>query len=177
MRTVAVVLLVSVICLAGGFFAGSAACHRSRVASAQAALRRASEAMTAGRRDEVLEYAFAAVDRDPQLYAAYELAADAVVRSGAMSSRLIFIEPHWPGSARAVWKRPAQGSPARRCKRRASGRRSRRSGIPNAWDGRRRTFSPDRRARSRRSSSSPRCDRRMRRPAPSAHARGRGYPR
>jgi Tfp pilus assembly protein PilF len=79
MRTIAVVLLVSVICLAGGFFAGAAACHRSRVASAQAALRRASEAMTAGRRDEVLEYAFAAVDRDPQLYAAYELAADAVV--------------------------------------------------------------------------------------------------
>ena len=79
MRTIAAVLLVSVICLAGGFFAGSAACHRSRVASAQAALRRASEAMTAGRRDEVLEYAFAAVDRDPRLYAAYELAADAVV--------------------------------------------------------------------------------------------------
>jgi hypothetical protein len=34
--------------------------------------------MTAGRRDEVVEYAFAAVDRDPQLSAAYELAGDAV---------------------------------------------------------------------------------------------------
>jgi hypothetical protein len=34
--------------------------------------------MSVGRRDEVLEYAFAAVDRDPQLYAAYELAGDAV---------------------------------------------------------------------------------------------------
>jgi Tfp pilus assembly protein PilF len=78
MRTIAVVLLVGVICLAGGFFAGSATWHGSHVASAQAALRRASEAMTVGRRDEVLEYAFAAVDRDPELYAAYELAGDAV---------------------------------------------------------------------------------------------------
>ena len=78
MRTIAVVLLVGVICLAGGFFAGSATCHRSHVASAQAALRRASEAMSVGRRDEAVEYAFAAVDRDPQLYAAYELAGDAV---------------------------------------------------------------------------------------------------
>jgi hypothetical protein len=34
--------------------------------------------MTAGRRDEAVEYAFAAADRDPQLYAAYELAGDAV---------------------------------------------------------------------------------------------------
>ena len=44
MRTIAVVSLVGVICLAGGFFAGSATCHRSHVASAQAALRRATEA-------------------------------------------------------------------------------------------------------------------------------------
>ena len=78
MRTLAVVLLVCGICIAGGFYAGSATCQRARVASAQAALRRATEAMTVGRRDEALQYAFAALDRDPQLYAAYELAGDAI---------------------------------------------------------------------------------------------------
>ena len=78
MRTLAVVLLVGVICIAGGFYAGSVACQRARVASAQAALRRASEAMSVGRQDETLEYAFAALDRDPDLYAAYELAGDAL---------------------------------------------------------------------------------------------------
>ncbi len=78
MRTLAVVLLVGAICLAGGFYAGSAACQRSRVASAQAALRRATEALTVGRQDEALQYAFAALDRDPELYAAYELAGDAI---------------------------------------------------------------------------------------------------
>jgi Tfp pilus assembly protein PilF len=77
-RTLAVVLLVGVICVAGGFYAGSATSQRARVASAQAALRRATEAMTVGRGDEALEYAFAALDRDPQLYAAYELAGDVV---------------------------------------------------------------------------------------------------
>jgi hypothetical protein len=78
MRTLAVALLVGVICIAGGFYAGSAACQRARVASAQAALRRATEAMSVGRQDETLEYAFAALDRDPDLYAAYELAGDAL---------------------------------------------------------------------------------------------------
>jgi hypothetical protein len=34
--------------------------------------------MTVGRRDEALQFAFAALDRDPTLYAAYELAGDAV---------------------------------------------------------------------------------------------------
>jgi hypothetical protein len=78
MRTLAAVLLVGVICVAGGFYAGSVACQRARVASAQAALRRATEAMSVGRQDETLEYAFAALDRDPDLYAAYELAGDAL---------------------------------------------------------------------------------------------------
>jgi len=78
MRTLALVLLVGVICLAGGFYAGAAACERARMAAAQAALHRASEALTVGRHDEALEYAFAALDRDPELYAAYEVAGDAV---------------------------------------------------------------------------------------------------
>jgi Tfp pilus assembly protein PilF len=78
MRTLALVLLVGVICLAGGFYAGSEACYRGRMASAQAALHRAGEALTVGRRDEALEYAFAAIDRDPELYAAWEVAGDAV---------------------------------------------------------------------------------------------------
>jgi len=78
MRTLAAVLLVGVICIAGGFYAGSAACQRARVSSAQAALRRAAEAMTVGRQDETLEYAFAALDRDPQLDGAYELAGDVI---------------------------------------------------------------------------------------------------
>jgi Tfp pilus assembly protein PilF len=78
MRTLALVLLVGVVCLAGGFYAGSAASQRARAASAQTALRRATEAVTVGRRDEALEYAFAAVDRDPELYVAYEVAGDAV---------------------------------------------------------------------------------------------------
>ncbi len=78
MRTLALVLLGSLICLVGGFYAGSAASQRARVASAQAALRRATEAMTVARRDEALQYAFAALDRDPELYAAYEVAGDAV---------------------------------------------------------------------------------------------------
>jgi hypothetical protein len=34
--------------------------------------------MRVGRRDEALQFAFAALDRDPTLYAAYELAGDAV---------------------------------------------------------------------------------------------------
>jgi Tfp pilus assembly protein PilF len=71
-------LLVAFVCLAGGFYAGSAACRRAHAASAEAALQRASEALTVGRRDEALQYAFAALDRDPELFAAYELAGDAI---------------------------------------------------------------------------------------------------
>ena len=78
MRTLALVLLVGLLCLAGGFLAGSEACQSARTAGAQAALRRASEALTVARRDEALEYAFAALDRDPDLWAAYEVAGDAV---------------------------------------------------------------------------------------------------
>jgi hypothetical protein len=78
MRTLALVLLVGLICLAGGFYAGSEACQRARIAGAQAAFHRATEALTVGRRDEALQYAFAALDRDPQLYATFELAGDAV---------------------------------------------------------------------------------------------------
>jgi Tfp pilus assembly protein PilF len=78
MRTLALVVLVGLICLIGGFYAGSAASQSARAASAQSALRRATEAITVGRRDEALEYALAALDRDPELYAAYEVAGDAV---------------------------------------------------------------------------------------------------
>lgn len=78
MRTLALVLLVALMCLAGGFYAGSEACHRGWTAGAQAALHRASEAQTVGRADEALQYAFAALDRNPELYAAYEVAGDAV---------------------------------------------------------------------------------------------------
>ena len=78
MRTLALVLLVGLIGLAGGFYAGSEAGQRARVAGAQAALRRATEAITVGRSDEALQFAFAALDRDPELYGAYEVAGDAV---------------------------------------------------------------------------------------------------
>ena len=78
MRTLALVVLVGVLGLAGGFYAGSEASQRARIAGAQAAIHRASEALTVGRRDEALQYAFAAVDRDPELYAAWEVAGDAV---------------------------------------------------------------------------------------------------
>ena len=78
MRRLALVLLVGFICLAGGFYAGSATCQRGRTASGQAALQRASEALRVGRRDEALEYAFAALDRDPDLSVGYEVAGDAV---------------------------------------------------------------------------------------------------
>ena len=78
MRTLAMVLLVGLICLTGGYYAGSEVCQRARVSSAPAALRRATEAMTVGRQEEALEFAFAALDRDPGLYAAYELAGDVV---------------------------------------------------------------------------------------------------
>jgi hypothetical protein len=73
-----VVLLVALICLAGGFYAGSEACRRGWTAGAQAALHRASEAQRVGRTDEALQYAFVALDRDPELDAAYEVAGDAV---------------------------------------------------------------------------------------------------
>jgi Tfp pilus assembly protein PilF len=78
MRVLAVVLAVGVICLASGFYVGSAAADRARLAGARPALQRAREAMTVGRGDEALEYAFAALDRDPELYPAYEVAGDAV---------------------------------------------------------------------------------------------------
>jgi Tfp pilus assembly protein PilF len=78
MRRLALLLLVGFICLAAGFYAGTEMCQRGRTASAQAALHRASEALTVGRRDEALQYAFAAIDRNPDLYAAYEVAGDAV---------------------------------------------------------------------------------------------------
>jgi len=78
MRTLALLLLASVICLASGFYAGSAACRRAATASAPAALRRATAAMAVGRRDEALQYAFAAIDRDPKLPGAYEVAGDVV---------------------------------------------------------------------------------------------------
>jgi Tfp pilus assembly protein PilF len=77
MRTLAL-MLIGLICLAGGFYAGSAACQRARVAGGHVALRRASEALSVGRPDEALQYAFAAVDRDPELYGAYEVAGDAI---------------------------------------------------------------------------------------------------
>jgi len=111
MRTIAVVLLVSVICLAGGFFAGSAACHRARIASGQAALRRASEAMTAGRRDEAVEYAFAAVDRDPQLYAAYELAGDAVATQRHNELATHFYRAALAGVGQGSVEAPGAGEP------------------------------------------------------------------
>jgi len=78
MRTLAPLLLVGFICLAGGFYAGWAAGSRAHIASAEAALQRASEALTVGRGDEALQYAFAALDRDPELSSAYELAGDAI---------------------------------------------------------------------------------------------------
>jgi len=78
MRTLAPLLLVGLICLAGGFYAGRAAGSRAHTASAEAAVQRASEALTVGRGDEALQYAFAALDRDPELFAAYELAGDAI---------------------------------------------------------------------------------------------------
>ena len=80
MRTLVLVLLVGLICLTGGYYAGSEVCQRARMGSAPAALRRATEAMTVGRQDEALQLALAALDRDPGLYAAYELAGDAIAR-------------------------------------------------------------------------------------------------
>ena len=78
MRTLTLVLLAGVIGLAGGFYAGSAAIHRAQMAGAQAALHRASAALAVARHDEALEYAFAALDRNPELYDAWEVAGDAV---------------------------------------------------------------------------------------------------
>jgi hypothetical protein len=78
MRTLALVLLVGLLCLAVGFYAGSESCERARLAGARAALQRAGEALTVDRHDEALQYAFAALDRNPELYAAYEVAGDAV---------------------------------------------------------------------------------------------------
>ena len=78
MRTLAMVLLVGLVCLTGGYYAGSELCQRVRVSSAAAALRRATEALSVGRQDEALQFAFAALDRDPDVYAAYELAGDAI---------------------------------------------------------------------------------------------------
>ena len=78
MRMLATVLLVGLICLTGGYYAGLEVGQRARVSSAPAALRRANDAMSVGRQDEALQFAFAALDRDPGLYAAYELAGDAV---------------------------------------------------------------------------------------------------
>jgi Tfp pilus assembly protein PilF len=78
MRTLALVLPIGLVCLAAGFYSGTAMCQRDRALSAHAALERAMAAISVGRRDEALQYAFAALDRDPELYPAYEVAGDAV---------------------------------------------------------------------------------------------------
>jgi Tfp pilus assembly protein PilF len=78
MRTLALVVSIGILCLAAGFYTGSALRDRERVSGARAALERARAALSVGRQDEALEFAFAALDRDPELYAAYEVAGDAV---------------------------------------------------------------------------------------------------
>ena len=115
MRRLALVLLVALLCLVAGFFAGSEACQRARTASAQGALHRASEALTVGRTDETLEFALAAVDRNPTLYAAYELAGDAVTmpQHAALARhfyRAALIEVDPDGRARIQAKLAALGA-------------------------------------------------------------------
>jgi hypothetical protein len=87
MRTVILLVLVGVICLVGGFYAGSAATERARLAGAEAALLSANRALTADRPDQALQCAFAAIDRNPDLYSAYEVAGDAIAKQhdGALS--------------------------------------------------------------------------------------------
>lgn len=80
MRTITLLILVGVICSVGGFYAGSAATERARASGAEAALLSADRALTANRPDQALQYAFAAIDRNPALYSAYELAADAIAK-------------------------------------------------------------------------------------------------
>ncbi|MGN6451636.1 MAG: hypothetical protein ACTHL7_00960 [Steroidobacteraceae bacterium] len=61
MRALALALAVGILCIAGGFYAGSVACHRARQAGAHVALQRATEAMKVGRQDEALQFAFVAL--------------------------------------------------------------------------------------------------------------------
>jgi Tfp pilus assembly protein PilF len=78
MRTLALVVSIGILCLAAGFYTGATVRERERMRGAHAALERATAALSVGRRDEALQFAFAALDRDPELYAAYEVAGDAV---------------------------------------------------------------------------------------------------
>ena len=109
MRTLAMVLLVGLICLTGGYYAGSEVCQRERVSSAPAALRRASEAMSVGRQDEALQFALAAIDRDPGLYAAYELAGDAVATQQHNEVPRHFYRAALAGAGNAMQRTRIQG--------------------------------------------------------------------
>jgi hypothetical protein len=77
-RRFGLVAITGLIGVALGLSLGLFVTQKSRLSGAQAALVRASEAISVGRNDEALEYALAAIDRNPDLYPAYELAGDAI---------------------------------------------------------------------------------------------------
>ena len=78
MRTFGLVSITALIGVAFGLSVGLVITQKTRLSGAESALLRASEALTVGRNDEALEYALAAIDRNPDLYPAYELAGDAI---------------------------------------------------------------------------------------------------
>jgi hypothetical protein len=80
MRTFVLPFIVGIACLAGGFYIGSATAEKARMEGANAALLSANQAMREARPDRAVQYAFAALDRNPDLYSAYELAGDAVAK-------------------------------------------------------------------------------------------------
>ncbi|MBS0380785.1 MAG: hypothetical protein JSS29_20080 [Proteobacteria bacterium] len=83
MRSLVLLVVVGIVCLGGGFWIGSATAENAQLKGANAALLEAGRAMTAAHPEKAVQYAFAALDRDPRLYSAYEIVGDAITTEGA----------------------------------------------------------------------------------------------
>jgi tetratricopeptide (TPR) repeat protein len=87
MRNAWMLILVGlVIGTIGGTFIGTTLAERANVAAGEAALLRADNALRAGKYEDALQFAYAAIDRNPMLYSAFELAGDAIAKQSRTDS-------------------------------------------------------------------------------------------
>ncbi len=77
--------------VAGGF-GGLGLAERERAESADAALLAAHQAFQAGSYDKAIELAFAATDRRPGFYSAYEVVADSYAKGNEVARARVFYQ-------------------------------------------------------------------------------------